>query len=155
LQAGRLDESEAQCRKAIELRVESPPPYQTLGTVFLLRGRADEARSYFAKFFELAGWGEPGRLWTEAVVEHSRGNAAASQRAAEEFAKRFGGEDPSTCAEIRSWRGDTDAAFARLDNALAVRDPVLAQLKLNPLFLRLHGDPRWNELMKKIGLPKD
>jgi hypothetical protein len=89
------------------------------------------------------------------MVEYSAGNAAASQRAAEEFEKRFGGEDPASCAEIRSWRGDTDAAFAWLDKSLAVRDPSLAQLKLSPSYSRLHGDPRWNELLKKVGLPTD
>jgi Flp pilus assembly protein TadD len=155
LLAGRLDEAEAQSRKGIELRAEDAVSYMSLGTIFLLRGRAEEARPYFAKLFELANPGESGRLWIEAIVERSAGNAAASQRAAEEFEKRFGGEDPASCAEIRSWRGDTDAAFAWLDKSLAVRDPSLAQLKLSPSYSRLHGDPRWNELLKKVGLPTD
>jgi aminoglycoside phosphotransferase (APT) family kinase protein len=75
--------------------------------------------------------------------------------ATEEFEKRFGAEDPSTCAQMRAWRGEADLAFAWFDRALAVRDPYLASIKMDPLLSSLHGDPRWKPLLAKIGLPVD
>ena len=133
----------------------SPLAYMVIGEIQLRRGRPTEARAAYAKCTDLLGGSDYWRLSFEAMVEHTAGNVEASQRAAEEFERRFGAEDPTPCAEIRAWRGETDAAFAWLDKALAVRGPSLAQLKMFPNMNSLHADPRWNELLKKIGLPTD
>jgi hypothetical protein len=99
------------------------------------------------------GLGDHGRLHYEAIVEHAAGNAAASKAATLEFEKRFGVGDPLVAAQIRAWRGEADAAFAWLDKALAARDPSLSWIKFDAYLLTLHTDPRWNALLKKIGLP--
>ena len=62
------------------------------------------------------------RLVTEALVEHTAGNATASTSAAEEVEKRFGMDDPYLCAQVRARRGEADRAFAWLDKAFAARD---------------------------------
>jgi hypothetical protein len=53
---------------------------------------------------------------------------------------------------MHSARGEMDAGFAWLDRAYAERDSGLAQLVGEPTFRRLHGDPRWAALLKKMGL---
>ena len=58
-------------------------------------------------------------------------------------------------AEIRAWRGESDAAFTWLDKALTARDPVLSGIKLDAYLQTLHADPRWKAVLKKIGLPTD
>ena len=153
--AGRLDEAEAQCRKALELGAEYSFPYALFGDLHLLRGEVVPARKSYAKYTELSGQGDYGRLLYEALVEHSAGNASASQAAALEFEKRFGEGEPYVAAEIRAWRGEADLAFAWLDRALAARDPLLSQLKTDIYLRSLHADPRWNALLKKIGLPTE
>jgi len=153
--AGRLDEAEAQCRKALELGAEYSFPYAMFGDLHLLRGEVVPARKSYAKYTELSGQGDYGRLLYEALVEHSAGNASASQAAALEFEKRFGEGEPYVAAEIRAWRGEADLAFAWLDRALAARDPLLSQLKTDIYLRSLHADPRWNALLKKIGLPTE
>jgi TolB-like protein/Tfp pilus assembly protein PilF len=155
LMVGRLDEAEANYRKAIKLRPDHPLSHMLLGILHLLRGRPEEARSSMTKFTDLQGLGDYGRLYFDALVEHTAKNAEASKRATEEFEKRFGADDPSSCSQIRAWRGEADAAFAWLDRAVARRDPLLSQIKFDPLMIPLHSDPRWNALMKKIGLPTD
>jgi Tfp pilus assembly protein PilF len=154
-QAGRLDEAEVLCRGALELRPDNALVYGLLAPVHLIRGRPEEAKASYARYVELSGEGDHGRLWTDAVVEHTAGNQEASRKAVEEFESRFGREDPATCAEIRAWRGEADAAFAWLDKALAARDPYLAQLKTDIYVTSLHSDPRWDALLRKIGLPTD
>ena len=153
VRAGRLDEAETTARKAIELGPDSPGAHQKLGNVLLFRGRAEEARAQYAKCMELEGSGDHDRLYFDAIVEHTAGQAGASQKAAEEFEKRFGAEDPLYAAEIRAWRGDADAAFNWLDRALAIRDPLMTQLKAEMFLTPLHADPRWNALLRRIGLP--
>jgi tetratricopeptide (TPR) repeat protein len=155
LSTGRFDDASAVCLKAIEVRPESPFPHAVLAWTQLLQGNPGAARSSFAKFTQLAGLGDWGRLSGDALVEHTAGNAEASKRAAAEFEKRFGATDPATCAQIHAWRGETHAAFTWLEKGLAARDPNLPSIKSDPAFNSLHSDPRWNELLKKIGLPPD
>jgi serine/threonine protein kinase/Tfp pilus assembly protein PilF len=150
---GRLDEAESLCRKALELAPDSGGVNITLGEVLLRKGRFEAARTSFTRGIEPMGLGDHGRLHYEAIVEHAAGNAAASKAATLEFEKRFGVGDPLVAAQIRAWRGEADAAFAWLDKALAARDPSLSWIKFDAYLLTLHTDPRWNALLKKIGLP--
>jgi TolB-like protein/DNA-binding winged helix-turn-helix (wHTH) protein len=55
-------------------------------------------------------------------------------------------------AQYHAWTGDADLAFEHLDRALAVKYRVLAYILGEPLFYPLHDDPRWRELLDRIGL---
>ena len=151
---GRLDDAEATCRKVIELRPDIGDPYENLAHLHLLRGQADAARASFAKSDELAGWGEWYRPYYEALVAHTAHDSTAAAAAAD-FEKRFGAGSPLSCADVRAWRGEADAAFAWLEKALAARDPFMARLKEDVYLTGLHPDPRWNALLAKVGLPVD
>ena len=153
LRAGRLDQAEALFVKVTALRPDSPAGYWGVGYIHLLRGRPEAARTALKKSSDLAGDGDYGRLGYESMVEHTAGNAEASKRATEEFEERFGAENPFVAAGLRAWRGEADAAFTWLDRALAARHPLVTELNLDPALTRLHTDPRWNALRKKIGLP--
>ncbi len=153
--AGRLDEAEARLRRVLGLAPDFAWAHVGLGKVHLLRGDVEEARATFARFQELAAGGDYWRIFFDAIVEHSAGNATASASAAMEFERRFGASDPTTCAEIRAWRGEADAAFAWLDRALELHDPGLASIKDDFYLIPLHVDPRWNTLLERIGLPTD
>ena len=59
-----------------------------------------------------------------------------------------------TSTLLLAWRF-TRSLTGPLDKALAARDPLLAQIKTNVYLRSLHSDQRWNELLKKIGLPTD
>ncbi len=150
---GRLEEAERHCRESLALMPDLFVVYNHLGAIHLLRAKVEDARFAWAKANEMGGLGDLDRLASEAQLEHTAGNTEASRRAAEELENRFGADAPTTCAKVRAWRGDTDAAFAWLDRALAARDPTLASIKADYLLRPLHTDPRWNELLKKIGLP--
>ena len=154
-QVGRLTEAEALCRRAIALRPDHPGAYVILGTVQFIQGKTDEARASFDQFGKLAGQEELFRLFSAALFAHARGDDAASEAAAAEFEERFGKADPFASAQIRAWCGNKDAAFAWLERAVAARDPLVASIKAEPLLRPLHDDPRWNALLKRIGLPTD
>jgi DNA-binding winged helix-turn-helix (wHTH) protein len=49
--------------------------------------------------------------------------------------------------------GEMDAAFAELDRALELRDPALPHLAVAPQWDSLRGDPRFNHLLTRMGLP--
>jgi len=48
--------------------------------------------------------------------------------------------------------GDKDRAFEWLDTAYQERDNQLVNVKVDPLFDSLHSDPRYADLLKKMGL---
>ncbi len=49
--------------------------------------------------------------------------------------------------------GDRERAFAQIERSLERRDDALLRLKGEPGFKSLRGDPRFNDLLRRIGLP--
>jgi adenylate cyclase len=48
--------------------------------------------------------------------------------------------------------GDKDKAFAWLDEADKAHDYNIVRLKEDPIFASLRSDPRYNALMRRMGL---
>ncbi len=58
-------------------------------------------------------------------------------------------------ADISAGLGDKDEAFAALEITRTMRDPAIAWLR-NDFYLRpLYSDPRWDALLRKVGLADD
>ena len=56
-------------------------------------------------------------------------------------------------AEVYAFRGEIDLAFDWLDQAYDNRDGGMTSMLLEPLLANLHDDPRWEQLIDKMGLP--
>ena len=65
--------------------------------------------------------------------------------------KMFG--DPTAIAQFFAEGGDREAAFQWLNTAFRERDRGLIQLKTDFRYDSLRSDPRFAELVKKVGLP--
>lgn len=50
--------------------------------------------------------------------------------------------------------GERDKAFAELNKAYENRDPFFTNLKVEPSFDPLRSDPRFAELVRRVGLPQ-
>ena len=50
--------------------------------------------------------------------------------------------------------GDKDAAFAELEKAYQAYDWNISRLRVDPFMDPLSDDPRFKDLMKRIGLPQ-
>ena len=57
-------------------------------------------------------------------------------------------------AEALAWLGEKDKAFEWLERAYQQRDGGLSEVKVDLLLDRLHGDPRFKALLKKMNLPE-
>jgi serine/threonine-protein kinase len=153
--AGRFEDAEAACGEALELKPDFWVAHEILGRIYLYQGRLDEARASWERWGEHAPASDDFRLWSSAIIEHSAGNTSAADAALADYERRYGEEDPLSCAVIHGWRGETDEAFKWFEKAYAVRDPGMAGLKVTGYLRSLHTDPRWNVLLKKIGLSTD
>ena len=89
---------------------------------------------------ELNGWGRAIRQ----ILEDS------SQRISKLIATQ---DSPYQVAEVYAYRGQTNQAFVWLERSYRERDPGLNQLKLDPLLKSLRSEPRYTELLTRMGLP--
>ena len=82
------------------------------------------------------------------------GDRDAAQRGIEELRQqsRASYVSPYFFAVIHAALGETDQAFALLDKAYEDRSFFIAWLKVEPMVDPLRSDPRFTELLKKVGL---
>jgi hypothetical protein len=60
---------------------------------------------------------------------------------------------PMTMAQIHTRLGERDKAFVWLEKMYSERHERLHLLRPDPVFDGLHSDPRFIDLMERIGLP--
>jgi Flp pilus assembly protein TadD len=60
---------------------------------------------------------------------------------------------PHSFAYIYAGLGDKERAFEWLEKGYTGRDDSLTRLKTEPLFDSLRSDPRYPDLMRRVGLP--
>ncbi len=72
-----------------------------------------------------------------------------------EIVEKFGDIAQPNIASLYAYRNEVDAAFKWLELAYDLKDPSLQEILNFPEFKNLHGDPRWNAFINKLGLPKD
>ena len=60
---------------------------------------------------------------------------------------------PAALAIVSGALGRKDEAFAWLAKAYEERDPHLTYLKVGPRFAPLRSDPRFADLLRRMGLP--
>jgi TolB-like protein/Flp pilus assembly protein TadD len=92
------------------------------------------------------------RLQDITLAEYSLGHAKQSQQALDEMIAHNAKGAPYTIAVAYAWRGEPDKAFDWLERAYQQRDGGLAGLKIDPVIASLHGDPRYEAMLKKINL---
>ncbi|MBI5066593.1 MAG: protein kinase [Deltaproteobacteria bacterium] len=144
----------AQARQALEQALEIAPindwALQFRAVSSLLEGRAGEALSIMERS-RTEGW----RLWGKALAGHSMGKEPDSRRALEGLVECWAHVGTYQIAQVIAWRGDREHAFEWLERCYRSRDVGLTYLKLDRLMQGLRGDPRWNGLLVRMGLPAD
>jgi serine/threonine protein kinase len=144
--AGELAESEKAFRRALELAPQRFVSAALLALVLTDQGRIEEA-------IARAGH-EPDefwRLWALAIIFNAAGRKADSDKALAKLTDEHAEGNTFQLAEVHAMRGELAEAFAWLARAVDERDPGVTHSKVNPRFRRLHADPRWVDLLKKIG----
>jgi serine/threonine protein kinase/Flp pilus assembly protein TadD len=140
-------------QKTIEMDPGFPLQYFWLGRVYLHIGELQEAIEIFEK----------GTKFPEvnAIVSGGLGLAYALAGRDEEAQKilsqleKLSKEkyvDTYPFAYIYIGLGDKDKAFEYLEKSFEIGDMYLLYLPIDPLFKELHNDPRFEALLKKMGL---
>jgi eukaryotic-like serine/threonine-protein kinase len=149
----RYTEALDMLRKVLDQDPNFPPAYWTLGQTYLARGQVKEAIAALEK------GGQVGPLdWSTEVLAAAYaadGNRAAAQKILNELDERSkrGGYVPAYYLAFAYLAlNDRDRALSALETDYEHRSPNITYLKSDPGLDRLHNEPRYHALLRKMKL---
>jgi DNA-binding winged helix-turn-helix (wHTH) protein/TolB-like protein len=148
----RYDEAIDQLHKTMVIDPDFMPAHQWLGQVYTQKGRYDEA---IAEFEVDLTWKQ--NPWYLSLIGGALGVGGRQDEAlkfsehVQQLAKHHDLE-PQTSVPLYIGLGKKDEVFALLDKEYEVRSTGLTSLKVNPLYDSLRSDPRFADLIRRVGL---
>ena len=143
------------CQKIIELDPNFPGGHFAIAWSYLKTGRNDEAIAEFQKAAELNGRhsGSLGELGAALAIS---GRTKEAQVLIKELEERYrqGKTTGDNLASIYAALGDKDKAFEWLEKDIVSRNGELPQFRWSNLSEPLRDDPRFEEFIKRMGLPE-
>jgi len=94
-------------------------------------------------------------LMAEGLVAAARGEHDAALAAVARMERDYAATSPYQIAEMYAWLGDTEAAFHWLEEAYTLADPGLAELQVDRLLDPIRDDPRYAELLERVGFSRE
>ena len=143
----RFDEAAASFQLALDLAPKAGLNHAFLAITRLLQGRGQEA-------LEAAGAESHDvfRNLALAMIHYAQGRAAESDAALETLISGFGWTAAYQVAEAYAYRNEVDKAFEWLERAYEQRDPGVTYSATDVILRSLHGDPRWQPFLQRLGL---
>src|SRR3984893_2340249 len=179
---GKPDEAEKQARQAVELDPLAFPAQNNLARVLFFEGKLDEADAVARKAAELhpaaasahrfqvlvafqRGDGETAlreaqlepdegyRRFELALAQHVRGDRGAADAALADLIANGRDQLAYQIAEVYAVRGEKDKTFEWLQISFDNYDIGTLTLLIDPLLRGLRDDPRYKNLLAKLGVP--
>jgi tetratricopeptide (TPR) repeat protein len=154
-EARKYDDALEQCKKVLEFDPEYPFAYGTLGLCYIQKSLFPESIAALQKAVALTGNSRV-YLYDLAYAYEVSGNHEKALETVRELDKPSDSIYVSKCglASIQAAFGDKDKAFESLESAYKERDGYLIFIKFDPKFDVLRSDPRFEMILKKIGMEK-
>ena len=152
--ASRFDEAIEQCRKTLELDPSFTPVHGTLGHVYAAKGMYREALAEYEKFATLSG-GSSGSTAFVGYAHARLGQRSYAFRVLDQLraASKQRYVPALSFAIVYVGLGEKEQAFMWLEKAYDERTNSLAYLKVTAWWDPLRSDPRFADLVRRIGLP--
>ncbi len=142
---GQWDKAIATFRTAQVLSPGLVYAQYSIGVALLHKGEAQAALE--AMQLETSVWGQIGLP----MAYHALGRNEESDAALAEVIEEQEQGAAYNIAYVLAYRGEADRAFEWLAKAIAYQDGGLSQITYEPLFTRIHDDPRWLPFLESIG----
>ena len=152
--ARQYDQVIEQCRKTLEMDPNFVVAHAWLGQTYLQKAAFHEAIKEFQTAIELS----EGSPFYVAMLGHAyavAGDASEAQKLLDQLKKQsVGAYVPSySIAELYAGLGDSNKAFEWLQKAYEERSRALVFLLVEPRLDPLRSDPRFADLLRRLGLP--
>jgi tetratricopeptide (TPR) repeat protein len=139
-------------RRAVQIDPSFAPVHEDLMTAYQQMGAVSDSMNEGVRLLELSG--DPVLAHRVSEAFHSGGRNAALQIWVDTLLQRSKTQyvSPVAIAQLYIRLGEKEKAIEWLRNAVSVRSQQLVYLKTEPLYDSLRADPRFRELLKKVGL---
>jgi serine/threonine protein kinase/tetratricopeptide (TPR) repeat protein len=151
--AQRFEESIELLRKAVDIDAGSPVAHLSLAQSYAAAGQQQNAVEECGLVLALNRKDKMSVVGVAAAYAMA-GEAGEARKLAEEGAKNWkpDGVTAFWLASVYSSLGDNEKAFEWMEKAYQEHAPFLTYFKIMWTHSRLHGDPRFGALMKRIGI---
>jgi len=146
--AGNYDCAEPELRRALEMNPDMPGPKMVLGNLEAARGNKAAAANWFHQLGQ-----DTTQLVALADAYTLRGEEAQARRVIEEVLARDNPNQYIGLAVTYARLGDRDAALDMLEKAYDSHHDYMPFLMVIPGLKPLQNDPRFVEIMEKVGRP--
>lgn len=147
--AGNYDEALDRAQKTLDLDPNFGVAYLSLAFAYQMKGEYAASVEAYGKCSEVMGSPK-----NAAYIRESFAGGWEAFLAAMTSPDRPLTFSSYIVAVFHATRGDKDGAFAELEASLAKRESHIVMMKVDPRFDVLRDDPRFSELLRKIGFPE-
>ena len=148
--SGRREEGLEHMKKTVALDPSYPGVNYDISVVNQLKGNYSDAVTYFVKWRELSGDSDGARRAREAFAKDGwRGFLLAMTKSDSDY-RSF---QPYHMVVFYTALDDKESAINELMNAYNERDNDIIWIKVDPRLEPLRDDPRFQELLTKVGFP--
>ena len=149
---GKFDLAVEECNRMIDLDATFWAAHQTLAIAFVKQEKLAEALVEGEKSSELSNQSDAS-LSLLGHVYARLGRKAEAEALVKELEDRYNNQeaDGRDLALIYAGFGDKDKAFAWLEKSYRDHGNFVAVLRLEPLLDPLKNDPRWDDLLRRVG----
>jgi serine/threonine-protein kinase len=151
--ARRYDEAIEVFKKIIEMDPNYDSAYVLMAYAYTAKGQFKEAINAYQEAIRLGDKSTSVQVYLgEAYVGNGEREKAQTILKQLQTTKEY--VSPGELAVLYGALGDKDAAFASLEKAYNEHDLQLQFLKVDPSYDRLRDDPRFADLIRRVGLPQ-
>jgi TolB-like protein/Flp pilus assembly protein TadD len=156
LHAGRYAEAEAELHRILDLYPDFVPAHRYLATVFVVQSKFDQAESEARIYLQQSG----DETLLQSVAIHRLVAAGKLDEARAEVRRLLEGKRGATFNAFQKAgfyfnTGQTEYAYAALQNAYRERSWWLVTMLVDPGFDGIRNQPRFQDLARRVGLPMD
>lgn len=146
----RYDEAIAELRRTLELEPNYFIARSFLALSYWFKAMPEECLAEYQRCVDLSSANLAALGFGYAIT----GNSAEARAVLHELEDgvSYAYVSPVSLAQIYLHLGETDRAIEYLERGYRERDPWLLWNKVNPVFDSLHSDPRFQDLLARIGL---
>ena len=151
--AQRTDEGIDQLRKTLEMDPAFVVAHVRLGYCYERKGAYDGAIAESQRIFDLGAKSLGTAGLAQAYAMAGKRNEAQKKLVELQELSKQRYVSPGLFALIYAALGDKDQAFAWLEKSVAEHDLITARLKVDQRFDNLRSDPRFADLVRRVGIP--